>query len=200
MQVRQSPIPVIRRVIFEGINMIRHRKTLFAGTALASLALIAAACGSSGGSSSASKSPSASTTKPASSQSAPPATVAIAKTNLGNVLVDAQGRTLYMFGADMGTTSACSGACAQNWPPLLASGQTTGGSGAKTSLVGTTTRSDGTQQVTYDGHPVYRFAGDHKAGDTNGQGLNAFGGIWSALTSAGGQVAASAPSGGGYGY
>ena len=177
--------------------MIRHRNTLFAGTVLASLALVAAACGSSGGSS-ASSSPS-STTKPASSNSASPSTVAVAKTSLGKVLVDAQGRTLYQFGADMGTTSACSGACAQNWPPLMVSGTPTGGNGAKASLVATTTRSGGTQQVTYNGHPVYLFVGDHKAGDTNGQGLNAFGGTWSALTSAGGQVAA--PSGGsGSGY
>jgi predicted lipoprotein with Yx(FWY)xxD motif len=140
------------------------------------------------------------TTKTASS-----ATVAVADSNLGNVLVDAQGRTLYMFGADMGMTSVCSGACALNWPPLLASGTATVGNAAKASLVGESTRSDGKQQVTYNGHPLYRFSGDQKAGDTNGQGVNAFGGSWHALTATGNEVTATAASGGSssggsYGY
>ena len=174
--------------------MIRRRHTLLAGTVFASLMLVAAACGGSGGGT-ASASPSATTTKNAST-----ATVAVAKSNLGNVLVDANGRTLYMFGADMGTNSACSGACAQNWPPLLASGAATVGNAAKASLLGVSTRSDGKQQVTYNGHPLYRFAGDHQAGDTNGQGVNAFGGTWHALTATGNEVTATATSGGGYGY
>jgi predicted lipoprotein with Yx(FWY)xxD motif len=174
--------------------MIRRRHTLIAGTVFASLTLVAAACGGSGGGS-ASASPSATTTKTASS-----ATVAVANSNLGNVLVDPQGRTLYLFGADMGTKSACSGACALNWPPLLASGTATVGNGAKASLLGASTRSDGKQQVTYNGHPLYLFAGDQKAGDTNGQGVNAFGGRWYALTATGNQATATAASGGGYGY
>ena len=122
------------------------------------------------------------------SKTASSATVAVENTDLGNVLTDAQGRTLYLFGADMGTTSVCSGACAQNWPPLLASGTATVGNGAKASLLGASTRSDGKQQVTYNGHPLYLFAGDHKAGDTNGQGVNAFGGSWHALTATGNEV------------
>jgi predicted lipoprotein with Yx(FWY)xxD motif len=89
---------------------------------------------------------------------------------------------------------------AQNWPPLLASGAATVGNAAKASLLGVSTRSDGKQQVTYNGHPLYRFAGDHKAGDTNGQGVNAFGGSWHALTAAGNAVTATAASGGSYGY
>ncbi len=179
--------------------MIRRRNSFIAGAVLASLTLIAAACGGSGGGS-ASASSSASTAKTTSS-----ATVAVANSALGNVLVDAQGRTLYMFGADMGTTSTCSGACAQNWPPLLASGNATVGNNAKASLLGDSTRSDGKHQVTYNGHPLYLFSGDHKAGDTNGQGINAFGGKWHALTATGNQVTANAASGGsstggGYGY
>ena len=176
--------------------MKNRRLNLFAGAAIASLALFAAACGSSG-SGSASASPPATTAKTASS-----ATVSVANSNLGNVLVDVHGRTLYQFGADMGTTSACSGACATNWPPLVATGAATVGNGAKASLLGASTRSDGTQQVTYDGHPLYTFAGDKKAGDTNGQGVNAFGGIWHALTATGNQATATttAPSRGGYGY
>jgi predicted lipoprotein with Yx(FWY)xxD motif len=179
--------------------MIRRRSSFIAGAVFASLTLIAAACGGSGGDS-ASASSSATTAKTTST-----ATVAVANSDLGNVLVDAQGRTLYMFGADMGTTSTCSGACAQNWPPLLATGTATVGNNAKASLLGESTRSDGKQQVTYNGHPLYLFSGDHKAGDTNGQGLNAFGGTWHALTATGNQVTATAASGssstgGGYGY
>jgi predicted lipoprotein with Yx(FWY)xxD motif len=117
-----------------------------------------------------------------------PATVKIAKTSLGNVLVDSKGRTLYLFGADTGTTSTCTGACATNWPPARVTGTPTAGKGALAALVGTTTRTDGKPQVTYNGHPVYRFIGDKKAGDTNGEGLTAFGGTWSALGSAGTKV------------
>jgi predicted lipoprotein with Yx(FWY)xxD motif len=127
--------------------------------------------------------------------------IAVASSNLGDVLVDEQGRTVYLFGADRGTTSACSDACAVNWPPLVASGTPTAGNGAATSLIGTTTRTDGAQQVVYNGHPLYLFAGDQKAGDTNGQGVNAFGGSWYALTSTGNQVTATPQSaGGGNGY
>jgi predicted lipoprotein with Yx(FWY)xxD motif len=167
--------------------MIRRRHTtLFAGTVLASLTLLGAACGSSGGNS-AGASPSATATKGGAA-----ATVSVANSDLGNVLVDGRGRTLYLFGADTGTKSACSGACAVNWPPLVASGTATVGNGAKASFVGTSTRSDGKQQVTYNGHPVYLFAGDQQAGDTNGQGLNEFGGSWHALTAAGNQVSGTA--------
>jgi predicted lipoprotein with Yx(FWY)xxD motif len=175
--------------------MMGRRHTFVAGTLLASLALVTASCGSSGGRS-AVASPAAGTSKPASA-----GTVAVASSNLGDVLVDAQGRTVYLFGADNGTKSACSGACAVNWPPLITSGTPTVGNGAGTSLVGTATRSGGEQQVVYNGHPLYLFAGDQKAGDTNGQGVTAFGGSWYALTSAGNQVTATSPSTGtGNGY
>ena len=172
-----------------------RRHIFVAGTLLGSLALVTASCGSSGGRS-AVASPAAGTSKPASA-----GTVAVASSNLGDILVDAQGRTVYLFGADNGTKSACSGACAVNWPPLVTSGTPTVGNGAATSLVGTATRSGGEQQVVYNGHPLYLFAGDQKAGDTNGQGVTAFGGSWYALTSAGNQVTATSPSTGpGNGY
>jgi predicted lipoprotein with Yx(FWY)xxD motif len=175
--------------------MMLRKHTFVAGTLLASLALVTASCGSNGGRSAAA-SPAARTSKPASA-----GTVTVASSNLGDILVDAQGRTVYLFGADTGTKSACSGACAVNWPPLVTSGTPTVGNGAATSLVGTATRSGGEQQVVYNGHPLYLFAGDQKAGDTNGQGVNAFGGSWYALTSAGNQVTATSPSTGpGNGY
>ena len=174
--------------------MFSRRHTLIVSTVFASFALVAAACGGSGGGST-NGSPSHATSK-----SESPATVAVANSNLGNVLVDSQGRTLYLFGADMGTKSTCSGECAQDWPPLLASGTTTVGNGAQASLLGTSTRSDAKQQVTYNGHPLYRFSGDHKAGDTNGQGINEFGGVWSAITATGNQATGTAMSGSGDGY
>ncbi|MEA2254677.1 MAG: hypothetical protein QOG35_722 [Solirubrobacteraceae bacterium] len=107
-----------------------------------------------------------------------PATVKTRTTKLGKIIVDGSGRTLYMFGKDKGTKSSCSGACATAWPPLLTKGKPKAGTGATASKLGTTKRSDGTTQVTYGGHPVYRFKNDAKAGDTNGQGLTAFGGVW----------------------
>jgi predicted lipoprotein with Yx(FWY)xxD motif len=130
------------------------------------------------------------------------ATIGIASEgDLGKILVDSQGRTLYLFQKDSGTTSECTGACAVNWPPLMVSGKPTEGSGVDASLVATTNRPDGKTQVTYNGHPVYLFKGDKQPGDTNGEGLNAFGGSWYALSSAGDQVAPPANSGGGgYGY
>jgi predicted lipoprotein with Yx(FWY)xxD motif len=124
------------------------------------------------------------------------------------ILVDSQGRTLYMFQKDSGMKSACFGACASDWPPLRASGKPTVSSGVNASMVGTTTRSDGKPQVTYNGHPLYLYTGDQKPGDTNGEGLTAFGGGWFALSPAGNQVSGQASSsgggtsssGGGYGY
>jgi predicted lipoprotein with Yx(FWY)xxD motif len=105
--------------------------------------------------------------------------------DLGTILVDSNGRTLYLFEKDSGTTSECSGACASAWPPLRANGKPTAGSGVEASRVGTTTRSDGKPQVTYNGHPLYLFSGDRVAGDTNGQGSTAFGASWFALNPAG---------------
>jgi predicted lipoprotein with Yx(FWY)xxD motif len=149
-------------------------------------ALVLSACGSDNSNNS-----SSSTTTP-NSQNAQSGTVDVAKTGLGNVLVDSQGRTLYRFLADQGTTSECSGACATNWPPLEASGKPTAGKGADASMIGTTARSDGGTQVTYNGHPVYTFMGDKKAGDTNGEGLVAFGAAWFALSPAGVQISSAA--------
>jgi predicted lipoprotein with Yx(FWY)xxD motif len=185
------------------------RRTSLTGIAsLAAIPLVAlalAGCGSSG--TSGASGTSAPTT--ATGQSAAPATgqsgaVDVGTTNLGSVLVDSQGMTLYLFQADSGTTSACSGACATAWPPLQANGQPTAGNGADGSLLGTTQRSDGTAQVTYNGHPVYTFTSDQSPGDTSGQGVNAFGARWYAVSPAGNQVTAKAStssgSGGAGGY
>jgi len=98
--------------------------------------------------------------------------VGVADTKLGKILTDANGRTLYAFTVDKGGNSACNQQCAQAWPALTVKGEPTAGEGLQSSLLGTTTRTDGTTQVTYKGMPLYHFAGDTKPSDTNGQGLN----------------------------
>jgi predicted lipoprotein with Yx(FWY)xxD motif len=129
-----------------------------------------------------------------------PATVGVASTGLGDVLVDRQGRTLYLFERDSATISSCTGACAVNWPPLRVRGTPLVGSGANPSDVGTTARPDGISQLSYNGHPLYTFVNDKKPGDTNGEAINAFGGSWFAVSPAGTKVAPRSPqSGGGYG-
>jgi predicted lipoprotein with Yx(FWY)xxD motif len=124
-------------------------------------------------------------------------TVGVGKTSLGTVLINSEGRTMYLFKADSGSQSACSGACATAWPPLLATGNPTAGTGLTASKLATITRSDGNRQVTYDGHPLYLFVKDTKPGQTNGQGVTAFGAAWFALTPSGTQASAPAPSSGG---
>jgi predicted lipoprotein with Yx(FWY)xxD motif len=106
-------------------------------------------------------------------------TLEVGSTALGRLVVDSAGHTLYRFDKDTpgSGTSACTGACATAWPPDLVSGQPTVASGVA-GTIGVITRADGTRQVTLDGHPLYRFAGDGAPGDTNGDG---FGGIWHAV-------------------
>ena len=129
-----------------------------------------------------------------------PATVGVAKEDLGNILVDSQGRTIYLFRKDTGTRSTCSGACATDWPPVRVSGKPAAGSGLKASMLGTTPRSDGKRQVTYNGHPLYLFEGDGSAGDTNGQGLTAFGAAWYVVSPAGNAITSESAGGNASGY
>jgi predicted lipoprotein with Yx(FWY)xxD motif len=168
------------------------------------VALAVAGCGGGSGGGSAAAAPG-----PPKTASGQTATVGTANAgSLGTILVDSQGRTLYLFEKDTGTKSACFGACATNWPPLRDNGKPTAGTGLNASLLGTTNRSDGNPQVTYNGHPLYTFVMDQSPGDTNGQGVTAFGGSWFTLTSAGNQVTAAQPTtttsgssgGGGIGY
>ena len=113
------------------------------------------------------------------------ATVRIAHRDLGRILVDSRGRTLYVLSADPAGRSKCFGACAKNWPPLRSSVRPTVGAGLKASKVGRIRRRDGKPQVTYNSHPLYRFVGDTRAGQTNGQGIVAFGGRWTVVSPAG---------------
>jgi predicted lipoprotein with Yx(FWY)xxD motif len=104
-----------------------------------------------------------------------------------------------LFKADVGTKSACAGACATAWPPLLATGKPTAGTGLTAAKLGTITRSGGHQQVTYNGHPLYLFIKDKKPGQTTGQGVMAFGAAWFALNGSGNQASAPVSSSGGGG-
>ena len=162
--------------------------TFLAGAAAVLLAtLVLAGCGSGGGSASAQ----AAAPKRAHGK---PATIGVANNlKLGEILVDSQGRTLYLFQKDSGTTSSCNGACAAAWPPLRSSGNPVVLGAANASLVGTIARSDGKPQATYNGHPLYRFVMDTKSGDTNGEGLTAFGGTWFAVSPAGDPILPPAP-------
>ena len=150
-------------------------------------ALLTAACSSRGGT----PSYGASGTTPSSSAPAGQSTgtaVAVASSPLGQLLVDSSGRTLYLFELDKGTSSTCDGPCAQAWPPLLTKGAPSTGTGTNAADLGTTTRKDGTTEVTYHGHPLYYYVGDSKAGDTTGQGLNQFGAKWYVLAPSGDKI------------
>jgi predicted lipoprotein with Yx(FWY)xxD motif len=117
-----------------------------------------------------------------------PAKVKLRKTKLGRVLVGASGHTLYLFMKDKHGKSSCSSVCAAQWPPLITKGAPKAGSGVKAAMLGTTRRGDGRMQVTYNGHPLYAFAFDPRAGTTKGEGVSAFGARWYAVSAKGRRV------------
>jgi len=154
------------------VRSMQMQSRFLVTSAIATMALVAAACGSS--SPSAGTSPAASPTPVATGT-----TIAVAtNAKYGQILVDGKGMTLYLFVADTGSTSTCYTNCATIWPPVLTTGAPQAGTGAQASLLGTTTRTDGTVEVTCAGHPLYYFVKDKQPGDTTGQGVNGFGGLW----------------------
>lgn len=168
------------------------KRMTYAVALLAVLAVVAAGCGSDsstsggayggkGGSGSGGEtSTTSSETKPASSGG--DGIVSAAKVgDLGTVLVDSQGLTLYDFHKDKGGTSACYGACAGAWPPLLTEGNPQAQGAAERSMLGTTKRKDGTLQVTYNGWPLYTYVADKAPGEANGNDIDQFGAEWYAL-------------------
>ena len=183
-------------------------RKIWGATILAALALTVSACGSSGSSST---TPAAAGSSPASSAAASsPAASAAGGTTLTartiggqQVVTNSAGLTVYWFAPDTSTTSKCTGSCATYWPPVK--GPATAGSGV-TGTLGTITRSDGTTQATYDGHPLYTYAADTAPGQAKGNGLNVSGGLWYEMTVSGATPAAgagtspSASKAGGYGY
>jgi predicted lipoprotein with Yx(FWY)xxD motif len=112
-------------------------------------------------------------------------TLSLRQTKLGQILVNAKGRTLYLFLKDRNGRSSCSGSCASFWPPLMKAGAVTLGPGVKRALVGTTKRANGRLQITYNRHPLYTYALDKRAGQTRGQGSNGFGAKWYAVSAKG---------------
>jgi predicted lipoprotein with Yx(FWY)xxD motif len=179
-------------------------RKIWGAAALAALALAVSACGSSSSSSAASGStPAAGASSPASSAPASSGGTTLTARTIGSqqVLTNAKGLTVYWFALDTSTTSKCTGSCATYWPPVT--GPATAGSGV-TGTLGTITRSDGTTQATYDGHPLYTYVADTAPGQAKGNGLNLSGGLWYEMTVSGATPAAgasaSASKAGGYGY
>jgi predicted lipoprotein with Yx(FWY)xxD motif len=125
--------------------------------------------------------------------------VGVSQSKFGRILIDGHGRSLYLFDRDRNSKSSCYGGCAGEWPPLIVSGKPHATSGVKAALLGRTKRRDGRWQVTFRGHPLYTFAGDAAKGQTNGEGLDDFGGWWYLVSPAGVKVVG-ASSTGGYGY
>ena len=179
-------------------------RKIWGAAGLAALALTVSACASS-----ASSSPSAASTPAAggNTSSAAPAAAGgstVTEKTIGGqqVLVNSQGMTLYWFAIDTSGKSNCSGSCATYWPPVK--GPLTAGSGV-TGTLGTITRSDGTKQATYMGHPLYTYVGDTSPGQNKGNGKNLSGGLWWEMTVSGStpapnSTATATSGGGGYGY
>jgi predicted lipoprotein with Yx(FWY)xxD motif len=170
-------------------------RLLLALPAAAAAAAALVACGSAGASPSPSSAPpSAGSSSPAAAAASTVKTATIAGVT---VLTSSKGFTLYSFAPDTSTTSKCNGTCAQNWPPVT--GPVTGA--GVTGTFGTITRADGSVQATFDGHPLYTFAGDTAPGQNKGNGLNAAGGLWHEITTSGTAPAGGSSSGaGGAGY
>ena len=163
------------------------RRALLLAIGPVAVALVVAGCGSGGGSSSSSAGTSSKSQSSMTAASTGPAVV-IKKTADGNALVDAQGRALYLFEADKGPKSMCSSACASVWPPATTSGKPTAGAGLTAAKLGTTKRTDGTTELTYNGHPLYRYIADTQPGEVKGEGLDQFGAKWYVLNASGNKI------------
>src|SRR5690349_18710725 len=172
----------------------RRLRMLLVLSAAAAAAAVVAACSSSG-------TPSGTSSSGGSSAHLAAAAAGLKTAQVGGVtvLTNAKGFTLYSFAPDTSTTSKCNGTCAQNWPPVKPA-TASGAKGAFTTIK----RSDGSAQLTFHGHPLYTFVGDKSPGQANGNGINAFGGLWHEAPASGGAAPAGSSSsgsgGGGYGY
>jgi predicted lipoprotein with Yx(FWY)xxD motif len=163
-------------------------RTFALAAAATTLALLIAGCGSSGTTTGTTEISKAAQTAPAATST--PGVVVVSKhSKLGTVLAAGSKRlTVYLFEADKGSTSSCTGECAKVWPPVITAGTPTVGGSAVAADLGTTTRSDGTKQVTYKGHPIYFYVKDGDSGDTYGEGVNSFGADWYVLAPSGNKI------------
>lgn len=169
----------------------RIRYRIGAVTALVGVSVLVAACGSSSSPTTATTGSAAagtSTTATATPAAAKGTAINTTSGKDGTYLTGAGGRALYLWVADAKGMSSCSGACAKGWPPLISSGKPAASGSVKASQLSTIKRSDGSQQVTYYGHPLYYFEGDPKSGTTTGQGSDAFGAKWWLVSPAGAAI------------
>jgi predicted lipoprotein with Yx(FWY)xxD motif len=159
------------------------------------VAVLAAACASGSSSSTGAAAPAGSAAAaPSSAASGSAAVIKTASSSGDTFLTDGSGRAVYLWVKDTGNASTCSGACAGAWPPVTTTGAPTVSGSAKASDLGTITRSDGTKQVTYDGHPLYYFSGDSGPGMASGQGSDGFGAKWWLVAPSGSDVTAAVAS------
>jgi predicted lipoprotein with Yx(FWY)xxD motif len=167
------------------------RRLSFIGSIAAAAALLIAGCGGGGSNNS-------STSTPAKSPSGTALVNSANTASLGDIVVGPNGKTLYLFRSDTSSKSTCSGACAAEWPPLTTNNGLTSSGGVSKSALKTVRRSDGKMQVTFNGHPLYYFAGDSVPGQTNGQGLDTYGALWYALSPSGKEITTGGGPHGGY--
>jgi predicted lipoprotein with Yx(FWY)xxD motif len=187
--------------------MTSRRTAKLGGGSVAALvisALVLAGCGSASSSNSSTATAAVAAPATSSTTSASAASggqqIGMTKGSAGTYLTAAGGRAVYLWVADSGGKSACSGACARAWPPVETEGKPTAGAGVNASDLGTTTRSDGSEQVTYEGHPLYYFIADKSAGEVKGQGSNGFGAKWWLVAPSGVAISTGGSSGSGSGY
>jgi predicted lipoprotein with Yx(FWY)xxD motif len=183
--VRRAPTSGGRNTLSEAILVNRHTRGFIAATGSALLLSATTVAYAQGDSHSSASGAHAAASAVSTSSSA---TVSTKSTPLGKILVNGKGHTLYLFQSDQKNKSTCNGDCAKAWPPLKANGKTIAKGGVNSKLLSAITRSDGSKQVTYNGHPLYTFADDTKAGQTNGQGIDAFGAKWYVLGTDGKQI------------
>ena len=164
------------------------RNTISAAVIAAGIALAASACSSSLSSNGSTAAPAASSATAQPSTAATTIDLQSASRIDGKFLADGQGRALYLFTGDKSSTSTCTGACASVWPAVTASAMPMAGGGVSQSMLGTTKRADGTEQLTYNGHPLYYFSADTGSGMAKGQGLKAFGSDWYVVNGKGSKI------------
>ncbi|WP_329031963.1 hypothetical protein OIE71_03200 [Streptomyces sp. NBC_01725] len=188
--------------------MTRHTRTVTALASALLIATVAAGCSNGGGDNGSASGTDSGTdvtsreeadVLPAASSSAAPA-VDVKNGKFGKMLVDEKGMTLYEFDKDTKNKSMCNGSCAAAWPPFTVKSKPAAGKGLKADLLSTTKRDDGSEQVTYNGRPLYRFEADKKAGDVNGQDVNAFGAKWFIMNPEGKKVTTQPQNNNGGGY
>lgn len=167
----------------------RARLAAGAGSAFG-VTLLVAACstGSSGTAAAGSSSPAGASSSSAAAGGSGSTVITTVSSSAGTFLANSSGHAVYLWTKDSSGMSACSGACAGAWPPVTTTGTVTASGGAKSSDLGTITRSDGTKQVTYDGHPLYFFSGDSGPGTASGQGNDGFGAKWWLVSPSGSDV------------